>query len=572
MTTNKLGWLTLAFATSMMLSACGGSDDSSPTPTPPPPPPAPASLTISGTASTGPALASAAVHVTCAAGDAADTTTGTDGTFRASIVNGKLPCVLRSTAGDGGLLHSVAAGDGSATTATANITPLTELVTANVAGGSPDALSTTFDAAAQAKVTPTTVATAITTTSAALLGTVDLTGANPLTDALIVSNGTAAGNAADQQITALTTAIANSGTTLAAVTTAVGSALPTTPPILHQVAAQSASCSALRSGTYRILNPHESADSPTDEALRVIIDAHALTATDTGSDNDTSSTQLTPVDGTPCSFTYPDEFGTGTLLVSTGGVIVARSPSSTGPIRTSFIIPEQTTPLAQVAGTWNFLTYQRDDPSTALTPASGTLVFDAAGHATSGTQCDGLTCSAMAAGDLPPVLTVDALGGFDAMEDPVHPTRLFLVTADNGAKTIFVLLPNELGVTILTQTQTLTLPTVGTASKFWDFTVGSGAFAWAPTNDANGGASTLHDYIETVTAVDATAQSFTRVRTSDQSVDTYVINAPRDGLRDRTASPGRSATISMPLSGLGVQLAISVLETDNFFDISVDHN
>jgi hypothetical protein len=547
----------------VILSACGGGDSSSPPVIPPG-----STLTLTGIVSVGPAVASAPVQITCASGTAA-ATTAADGSYSAGITSGVLPCVLRATTTTGSLLHSVAAGSG--TTATANITPLTELVTANVAGANPETLSTTFDTTAQAKVTPTTVATAITTTASALAGTVDLAGANPLTDTLTVSTSGASGNAADQQITQLNSAISAAQTTLAALTTAVSIAQPNTLPVLPTLAAQATTCASLRSGSYRGINPHETIDDPAAATQTLTIDATALTATDTSEDTDV--TQFTPVAGSPCSYTFTGEYGTGTALVSTGGLIVVRTPSVTGPIRTSFLIPNQTVPLAQLAGTWNFITYQRDfnSPTQPLVAGNGTLVLGAAGSFTSGTSCVGLTCTAMATSDLPPTLTVDAAGGFDTLEDPSGPTRIFATIAPNGAKTMFALLPAEAGLTVLTQQQPLTLPAVGAVTNFWDWIVGSGAFEWSPTNDANGGATTLADYSITVTAVDMAAQSYTRLRASDQRVDTFFINSPRDGVRNRVATATASATLAMPLAGWGVVLSTNVDATQNFFDVSVDH-
>jgi hypothetical protein len=562
--TPTLSLQSLALASTLLLAACGGGGSSSAAVTP-----AGSTLTLTGVVSVGPAVASAPVQITCATGTAS-ATTGAGGTYSAGITSGALPCVLRATTSTGSLLHSVAAGTG--TTATANITPLTELVTANVAGGNPDTLYTTFNAAAQAKVTPTTVATAITTTAAALAGTVDLAGANPLTDALTVSTSGTSGNAADQLIDQLNNAITVSQTTLAAVTAAVSIAQPNTLPIFPTVAAQATSCASLRSGTYRTLDPHESVDDPAGESLLLNIDAAALTATDTGQGNDTAVTQLTAVTGSPCSFTFPGDYGTGTALVSTGGMIVVRTPSVTGPIRTSFIVPNQTVPLARLAGNWNFITYQRtyDTPTSPLTAGNGTAVLDASGNFLSGTVCNGLTCTPAVATDLPAALTVDANGGFDSADSP-GPDRLFAVIADNGAKTIFMLFPGEGGISVLTQQQTLTLPAVGSVTNYWDFDVGSGAFEWAPANNADGGASALADYSITVTSVDTAAQSYTRLRASDQRVDTFLINNPRDGVRNRVANGTVSATFAMPLAGWGVVLSTNVTATGNFLDVSVDH-
>lgn len=556
----------LALASTLLLAACGGSGGSSSAPVTPPG----STLTLTGVVSVGPAVAGAPVQITCATGTAS-ATTGTDGTYSAGITSGALPCVLRATTSTGSLLHSVAAGTG--TTAMANITPLTELVTANVAGGNPDTLYTTFDAAAQAKVTPTTITTAIAATASGLAGSVDLTGANPLTDAITVSTGTTSGNAADQQITQLDNAITVAQTTLAAVTNAIAPISIGDPPIMHVVAVQAASCASLRSGTYRVLDPSSSAQDPSSEALRVNIDAVALTATDTGSDNDTDSKQFTAVPDAPCSFTFAAEFGTATVLVSTGGMIVMRNPSSTGPVRTLFLIPEQALPLAQIAGSWNFITYQRtyNTPTSPLTPGNGTVVIDTTGHFLSGTVCDGLACTPAATGDFPSsAATVDVNGGFDIADD-TGPDRVFEVIADNGAKTIFMLFPGEGGITVLTQQQTLTLPAVGSVTNYWDFTVGSGAFEWAPANDADGGASALADYSITVTSVDTTAQSYTRLRASDQRIDTFLINNPRNGVRNRVASGSVTATFAMPLTGWGVVLSTNVTNTSDYLDVSVDH-
>lgn len=95
------------------LAACGGgSDDVAP----------PAQLTITGTSAVGAALAGAAIAVTCSTGSGT-ATSGADGTFSASIGNGKGPCVLTATKG-ATVLRSVTPGAG-----VANITPLTDMLT-----------------------------------------------------------------------------------------------------------------------------------------------------------------------------------------------------------------------------------------------------------------------------------------------------------------------------------------------------------------------------------------------------------------------------------------------------------
>jgi 5'-nucleotidase len=177
------------------LSACGG-DDGSPSSEPA------ASLTLSGTAATGSALANAQVAVRCADGSQGSATTRADGGYSAAF-NGKLPCVLEADAGALGKLHSLATGSGS--TATANITPLTEAVVGkfsadtvgwfagfNAAAGV--GLSATRIAAAQAAVKDELVANAV---------TIPASVSDFLAGALVAASGGVAGNEHDQLLDAL---------------------------------------------------------------------------------------------------------------------------------------------------------------------------------------------------------------------------------------------------------------------------------------------------------------------------------------------------------------------------------
>ncbi|PMX95493.1 hypothetical protein C1X54_38495, partial [Pseudomonas sp. GW460-13] len=77
----------------------------------------------------GAALPNATVQAKCANGSGT-ATTAADGTFTISIPDATRPCVLSVTTPDGTILHSVVEA-GTGTTAAANITPLTELITAS---------------------------------------------------------------------------------------------------------------------------------------------------------------------------------------------------------------------------------------------------------------------------------------------------------------------------------------------------------------------------------------------------------------------------------------------------------
>ncbi len=172
-----------------------------------------------------------------------------------------------------------------------------------------------------------------------------------------------------------------------------------------------------------------------------------------------------------------------------------RSPSSTGPIRTSpLLVPEQVIPLAQLAGTWNYVAYVDGENHGVLQPSNGVRVIDAAGKVVSGTECVGLICSP--AESVISDLTVDAAGGFDIAGEGGAVARVFAFKTGEGAMSLYVLDPNEGGLTVLTKQVALVLPSVGKTSQNWDFTVGSGGFRWAPANNPQGSASALSDLVD----------------------------------------------------------------------------
>lgn len=547
----------------LALSACGGGGggggDSSSSPSS-----SAASVTaITGTAASAAAIANAPVDVKCASGItlAGVVSTGANGTYNASVSGATLPCIVRVTSGSTVLHSVVASGSG---TVTANITPVTELVTAKVAGNgtTTDALYTTFDATAQAKVTPTTVSAAVTTVKAALLGTVDLTGTDPIGGTLVAANGSTAANSLGAQAATLTTALADAGVTVAALDTAVSTATPATDPLVHALATPAASCPALRSGVYRVTDPSSAARNHPDTFYRVKLDASALTATDVEPGHTADIHTISPVSGSPCSYTYAGDYGTATVLVSTGGLMVIRNPAPNGELRVLFLIPEQVVPLNLLAGTYNFIDYSGDDnDQPPLTSVYGTRVLDASGNFAGGNNCSGGSCRAWSGTTH---LAVDPAGGYDAGSDT---GRVFAFIADNGTTVLLGFDGGEGSFVIMVRQKPLALPADGEVNQFWDFAVGNGNFAWNPAP----GASALDDFTLTVTGVDATTNSYTRVRASDGRVDSINNNTPYPGLREKTASNSAPATIFLPLAGLGVTFYTYSDTGTDVFGISVAH-
>ncbi|MBE0626056.1 MAG: DUF1566 domain-containing protein [Burkholderiales bacterium] len=128
-------------------------------------------LTISGTAATGMAIAGANISAKCRVGTG-NTTTGVDGSYTLIVPDGQLPCLLELTQADGSRLHTVVTGSGNS--AIANVTTLTEMLTARLLRADPAFYFLTFDAAlATPAITAPAVANAQFDVRTALTGIVN---------------------------------------------------------------------------------------------------------------------------------------------------------------------------------------------------------------------------------------------------------------------------------------------------------------------------------------------------------------------------------------------------------------
>lgn len=180
-----------ALMSAVFLSACGGGDT------------AVAPSTLSGTAAVGLPIVGGTVDVKCAGGSALSTTTSATGTWQVTISGQTLPCAVQVSGGQvGGAaqtqpFHSIAVSLG-----TVNVTPLTDLVVANLTGAIP---GTWFDAASFTAVNAETIATALNTVRTALGLSTPLGSVNPLTASFQAQNG----DTIDDILEALQTALAS---------------------------------------------------------------------------------------------------------------------------------------------------------------------------------------------------------------------------------------------------------------------------------------------------------------------------------------------------------------------------
>ena len=156
----------LAILVASGLSGCGGGGGGNS-------PSAAVELVINGTVATGLAVANANVSAKCQVGTG-NTVSAVDGSFKMVIAGGQLPCALEALDTLANRkMHTLAVGSGLV--ATANITPLTDLVAARVAAGDPAAFFTTFGSSVAKAITPAMVQTAMTDVTNALGCTIDTT-------------------------------------------------------------------------------------------------------------------------------------------------------------------------------------------------------------------------------------------------------------------------------------------------------------------------------------------------------------------------------------------------------------
>lgn len=534
------------------LTACGGGGGSD-TSTTPVPDTTPTALDLTGTAAVGRALAGATVNAKCATGTGT-ATAGADGSFSLRITGGVLPCVLQAVSGTT-TLHSVAQGTGRS--ATANISPLTELVVAQANGGDAAALFGSFDAAAQAKVSSTALATATTSVQTALASVVDIAGVNPFTDSLVAATGSSAGNALDAKLDTLGTKLGAAKLTLAQLIATIARNGATAGTVVaSQVQPAASHCASLRSGTFTMIDP--GAATADLRARRVTIDAVALTLRD--ADGTVVGAQV--VEGKPCHFS--SESGRTNTVVSPTGVLVHHIvPGDGSGARIAVSLPTQAIAPAQLAGTWNTVEFGLDNGSNAPAVNSyANVVVDSSGKLTALNDCDYLQPCVAQTSALPNGFAAAANGDLVVTEPGGGTARFFAYRAPSGDM-VLIGLPDS-GIIVATRQAALVLPAVGDTQSYWDVSVNS-----------QGVAGNLSADNRSYTAVDAVAGSYTRSPSFTGTIDGFTVNNPRSGLRSRaTCINSSGATVScgmitMPLTGMGMTVYGSSVATSAFFGLSV---
>jgi hypothetical protein len=202
------GFGSLLIASSLLLTGCGGGGGgvSSSGGTPP------AAITFGGVAAVGTPIAGGAVSVFCASGATiTPVNTDTQGKWTVTLTNQTLPCAVEVS---GGTINSVTNSTSYHSIATAagtvNITPLTDLIIANMVGSAtPSAWFAGLSASPStlSNYGSSQVGTAYSKVVSAMNGLANLSTNNPITTTFTPSSG----NVVDDMLTALAVAMTNTG-------------------------------------------------------------------------------------------------------------------------------------------------------------------------------------------------------------------------------------------------------------------------------------------------------------------------------------------------------------------------
>ncbi len=541
---NRLVQQIAAISLPVALAACGGGGSDTP-----PPPPTATALKLSGTAAVGAPMAGASVTVSCASGSAL-VTADAKGVYTVSITDGALPCVLTAKSADGLIeLHSVAAGTGHADT-TSNITPLSELLLAKLAGTDPKTYVASFTSS-------TAISTAdVGAAQTALLQTLTAAGldVSAVTDIVGGTLSAGTGTGYDGALDKLQTAISTAGTTLGELTTAVSTtstvgSSTSTSTVTTVLAAASSECPGLKTGTLRMIDFNDGWND------KIAVDATALTVTAGG-------TKYTLTKNAACDYTVNDDVSTRVLVARSGmAVLLQGTGTGTGGVA-GVAIPEQALDVAALAGTYDRVQYGTTfDPEVG---DFGTTVFASNGANGLSVNCPLGFGKCAEDTQSKGTLVANANGGFDYMENGASQARAFAFR--NAAGRTFIIAQGLDGtVTVLASQASLTLPEVGKSTSFWQFTVNAS------------GLNPVTEESNTVTAVDATAKTVTRQFASDSHFDTITFDAPFAGTRYRatnacTTSAGGAlncnGVVLMPLGGM--VLSVSSVPTKHYTTVSID--
>lgn len=491
---SRPAFVVAAIATAV-LAACGGDGDSSSaggggaTSTP-------ASLRLSGVVATGAAMAGAAVKANCASGSGS-ATSGSDGSYALAVEGGALPCVLEASDGTH-TLHSVAPATAGGA-ATAHITPLTELLLAQLSGAAPAALFSAAAAGGDALVGVT--ASALDSAQTAVKATLAAAGMDTAAlDNLLAGALTAgSGSGYDGVLDSLKATLASSGTSLPELAASVASASGNGPsgasggnaasdnaghsalPAELLLKPAAAGCASLRATDYWVVVTGRSGGSAIQRWQVQVDTANGRAASlvrYTSVDSGVLGSQSEALNRLgDCHYSSGDD---GQWVVSPAGVVAGFTAATEAFVA----VPVQPHTLGDLVGHWNML------GSDVASFGYGVQTFGADGHAQFTQGCWFDSPSATACTDIPEVdksfrrpITLRADGSYIEHSDDTRPEdegpwqdRGFIYKNGKGDTLIIgasMTTPDSDGdgsLFFASKSRTLTAPAVGSSSSTWNVT------------------------------------------------------------------------------------------------------
>jgi hypothetical protein len=559
-------------AVALSMTACGGGSGSSSTPAS-----SASGLTVSGVAATGAALADSGVTVKCATGEGR-TQTSSSGNYSLTVAGGALPCMVEvkgMVEGTELTLHSVTEAGTRAngqTAAVANVTPLTEMIVAKLAGAMPAEVFAAFSAQTSIQSSQVAAATAAVVAELKTSTGIDLGTIDPFKSVLVPATASApnAGNAHDRLLDQLKAKVPTEALALvvnqianasSAAGAAVGEAQPTLADVMAGVAAGSlVNCPTAMSGKYRTI----------DYFGRVRVRQFDFKALEVKTADGVKMYDIVPHPTQACRFTaagtYDGVNASWDVVMGAAGAGAYYVQNITaGGSTLGYIFPLQVRPAADFVGEWSVLQsgYSPFDSGTGgeFAHALSKAKFEAAGQfSVCDYDFDQQTCVADTGAE--EVWSANENGGFKIGTTAAAPV-FYVYRAPNGVTTLFGS-TNPTGAApgaaveathfVATKLSKLTLPAVNSVSGFWSVRQGRVQVgqAWASR------ATEITSDSVTVQSVDAATSTVTRQRASDQASDTVQFNQPIDGLRlVPPASGSGGGAAQMVLTGLGITATVN---------------
>jgi hypothetical protein len=280
--------------------------------------------------------------------------------------------------------------------------------------------------------------------------------------------------------------------------------------------AYATTCAALRSGTYRMVQPRLG-QAPL--ILTLSMNASNLSWTNSQGDADTWVPHATE----SCHFTDGASHKND-IVISQAGVITARVfESSTNTYQLTMGFPEQSHTLAELAGDWNLIGLELNSTSTGYNGVTGTYTADANGVANNVSWCEneatrgvgGADCQSVTSGVL--AVSVNTSGGFDI---GTTGGRMFVYRSGTGVMAMKV--DQDGSFQVRTPVRTLSA-TVGRTNAQWNL--------WNTSDMTSPSAIGLSSFLNT--AYNSATGALTRVSNDDGHVEVLMMNNPRAGFIHR---------------------------------------